>query len=76
MAAIETLASLTGRIRLANGTTTSGAVRTVNQSFGSSLNKSAWDADKAMNIVSAMEDILDKEINDVQAVKTYTVREE
>lgn len=75
MAATETLSALTGRYLLNNGTTTTGAIRTINQSLGS-LNMSAWDADKALNIINAISPVVDKEIVQAQAVKTYDLENE
>ena len=72
MAAVETLKSLIGRYLLYNGTTTSGATRTLNQSLGT-LEPSNWDPDKALAIVSAIEPIVDKDVVALNAVKTYDV---
>ena len=75
MAVTETLTSLMGRYRLVNGTTATGAVSTLNQSLGT-LDASAWDVQKAYNIVGALSSVLAKDLYDVQAVKTYTVSDE
>ena len=75
MAATEVLKSLIGRYLLNNGTTTTGTLRTLNQSLGT-LEASAWDPDKALAIVEALENVVDKEIVEVNSVKTYYIEGE
>lgn len=75
MAAIETLKKLSTVIKLENGSTSSGAVKTVNVSIGT-LDKSSYDVNKIFNIVSALEAVFDKEISTVQTDKQYQLREE
>lgn len=72
MAVTETLESLSSRMRLSNGQTSTGAVKTVNVSLGT-LDKNAWDPDKAMAIANALEPCLDKSIYVVDKVATSTL---
>lgn len=62
MAVITTLLSTKVSVKLNNGTTESGGVKTVSVAFPS-LNKDAFDADKVMAIVSKLSPVFSKSIH-------------
>ena len=62
MAAITTLNSTKVILKLADGSTASGGVKTVSVPFPS-LNKAEFDADKVMAIVNGLTSILSKSIH-------------
>lgn len=61
MATTETTTAHTAYAQLNNGTDTEGNIKTVNVSIGS-LSASDWNAQKAMNIILAMEGCLTKTV--------------
>ena len=61
MAVITTLTSTKVSIKLDDGYTTTGAVKTVSVPFPS-LNKDAFDADKVMAIVGKLSSVLNKAV--------------
>lgn len=54
MAVIETTQKMTAALALDDGTTAQGNIRTVSTSLGT-LDPSAWDMQKAWNIMSALD---------------------
>lgn len=70
--ATETVFARSFRAQLDNGTTTSGTVKTINQSMGS-LAVSNWDVDKAYAIGAALAPCLSKSIYRLQDVATYNI---
>ena len=75
MAAVEELSALKAQMLLNNGTTTSGAVRTVNVSMGT-LEPSAWDAQKALNIINALYPCLNLMLYRATKTATYDLSED
>lgn len=71
--ATETPKKRTCSYGLANGTSASGATRVTLQSIGN-LDKSAWDADKAMAIIGALSPITSVSIVSAQTVLTSDLR--
>lgn len=73
--ASETMTKQTCTLRLANGTTESGATKYISMSLGSLANGSeAWDAAKAVAIVSALVPCLDKSVSVVLHTPTFSVQ--
>ncbi|MBQ7544224.1 MAG: hypothetical protein IJT02_04690 [Synergistaceae bacterium] len=72
MPATVTTSKIRVNVKLNNGTTATGATKTVSVSLGN-LNKDAFDADKAISIVSLLSPVLDKSIVTVEKVETSTV---
>ena len=69
MAAITTLEKVAVSLKLNNGTTATGKLKTVSLSLGK-LNKAAFNADKVMAIVNLLSPCLAKNVE--QVVKTET----
>ena len=67
MAAITTLEKVSVTLKLDNGTSASGAQKTVSVSFPA-INKAAFDADKAMAILNLLQPVLSKTV--VKMLKT------
>lgn len=59
---------------LAVGTTASGDTRTARVGIGT-LDKDAWDADKAVAILAALQPIFEYSIEEFPMVATYSVME-
>lgn len=77
MAISETITSQTAQIRLNNGQTTTGAVKTVNVSIGTlNDNPATWDAQKAINIVDALSPIFDRTMYRVTRTAVYDLVDE
>lgn len=72
MAYTEELYSLAASVYLNNGTSSTGAVKTVSQTIGA-LNKSAWDVTKAGAIIDAMSNCVSKVLVSARATKTYDI---
>lgn len=72
--ASEILTKRAASVRVVTGTSASGNSTYTNISLGS-LNKDAWDAGKALAIVSALEPCLDNNIDSVPMTATYAVVE-
>lgn len=70
----EVVDSVKGTIKLDDGTTATGAKRTVNVSLGK-LKASAWDPDKALAIVDKLENVFDKAVYRVMKVTEARVTE-
>lgn len=75
MAITTTLNSTKVNVKLNNGTNANGTTRTVSFSLGS-LNKAAFDADKAMAIVALLEPCLEKTLNSVEKVEVSTLADD
>ena len=54
MAVVETTQKMTAALALDDGTTASGNIRTVSTTLGT-LNPTAWDVNKAWNIMNALD---------------------
>lgn len=54
MAVVETTQKMTAALALDDGTTAQGNIRTVNTSLGT-LDPTAWDVQKAWNIMNALD---------------------
>ena len=61
-------------MKLDNGTTASGTVKTVSVPFGS-LNKAEFDAEKVMNIVGLLAQMFSKSLYTVQRTETSELEE-
>ena len=72
MAITSTTSKVSVNVKLNNGTNTNGTPKTLTVSLGS-LNKDAFDADKAMAIVELLEPCLEKTINSVEKVEVSTL---
>lgn len=72
MAAVTTLNKVSVNVKVNNGTTPTGTVKTLSVSLGS-LNKDAFDADKAMAIVRLLEPCLEKALVSVEKVEVSTL---
>ena len=59
-------------LRLNNGTTTTGQIKTIGVSIGN-LDKTAFNADKALAIAGLIEDCLTKSVYKVQKVETSEI---
>ena len=70
--ATETLTKRQAYVEVQTGTSASGATITARVNLGS-LNKDAWDADKAFGIVTALSPCLAESIYAVPMVATYQV---
>lgn len=72
--AVTTLTGRTARAVLDNGTDPNGNQLTVNVAIsGISKVASAWDADKFLNIIGALEPCLSKGVVSAETVETLTV---
>lgn len=74
MAVTTTVKNVVGRVLLDNGTTTSGTVRTINQSLGT-MNPKTWDSQKAYNIAVALAPCLSKNVTEINQVVTSSIQE-
>lgn len=61
-------------IKLDNGTTSTGLQKTVSVSLGTLGEISSWDANKAMNIVNLLGEVLAKDIMRVDYTVVSTLR--
>ena len=75
MAAITTLKTVKVTAKLNNGTTASGGIKTANVNLGD-LNKSNFDADKAIAIISLLEPCLDKSLYAIEKTEVSSIAEE
>ena len=75
MAAATECKKISVAIKLNNGTTTTGKAKTVSVNLGS-LNKTAFDAQKAVNIVNALVPCLDKSLNAIMKTEVSELYEE
>lgn len=66
------LQSVKVNAKLDDGTTSSGNPKTVNLSLGS-LNKTTFNADKALAIVSALGPVLDKSVDSVEKTEVSEI---
>lgn len=74
MAVIQRQKSRTARMLLNNGTDMDGNTLTVNAAISNiSSEESAWDAEKFMNIVAALEPVLSKSVEGTDTVVTYSL---
>lgn len=77
MAATSTLLKQTAAIKLHNGTTASGTVKTISVSMGdmsqTALLTTAENADKLIGIADAAAPILDGNIYTIETTQRYTV---
>lgn len=69
MAARTITEKIAVNLKLNNGTTTTGKVKTVSVSIGK-LNKDAFDADKALAVAGLIAECLDKSLYETQKVET------
>lgn len=77
MAVIQTPSKVNVSLKLNNGTTTTGAVKTVSVSLGTlKANPSDIDNEKVMNIVNLLAECLDKSVVRTDYVQTSTLSEE
>ncbi|MBQ6774534.1 MAG: hypothetical protein IJP48_10820 [Synergistaceae bacterium] len=65
MAVITTQQRVSCTVKLNNGTTETGQIKTINQSLGS-LKVDAFDAQKALNIVNLLRPVLELPVYKVQ----------
>lgn len=72
MAAIEEPKGRTAVVKVATGTTASGGQQTANVSIGT-LDVSSWDADKAINIISSLANILAYEVVGIDTTLTSSL---
>ena len=72
MAARTVTEKIAVSLRLNNGTSTTGQVKTVGVSIGK-LNTAAFDADKALTVAGLIEDCLTKSVYEVQKVETSEI---
>ncbi len=72
MAARTVVESISVYLRINNGTTTTGQVKTLPISIGK-LNKSTFDADKALAIAGLIEECITKSVYEVQKVETSEI---
>ena len=72
MAAVTTLNKVSVSLKLNNGTSATGAVKTVSISLGT-LKKDAFNADKAMAIVGALTPCLNKTLVSVNKTEVSTL---
>lgn len=77
MAVTEELTANSITVKLNNGTDTEGNVKTVNTGLGGALSgeESDWDADKVMNITTALDAVLSKPIYSVNRSATWRMYE-
>ena len=76
MAAISTVQKIAVSLKLNNGLNPeTGTQKTVSISLGS-LNKDAWDADKAMAIVNTLAPCLEKSLMSVIKTETTTLADD
>ena len=62
-------------LKLNNGTSTTGSIKTVSVNLGS-LNKSAFDAQKAINIVNALSSCLERSVYSTEKTEVSILSEE
>ena len=62
-------------LKLNNGTSTTGSIKTVSVNLGS-LNKSAVDAQKAINIVNALSSCLERSVYSTEKTEVSILSEE
>ena len=74
MAAVTECKKVSVAMKLNNGTTTTGAVKTVSVNLGS-LNKSAFDADKVLNIVNALYPCFDLMLHTLEKTEVSEISE-
>ena len=74
MAVSSAVKKVSVNIKLNNGTT-NGVVKTLSLSLGT-LNKTSFDAQKAMNIVNLLGDCLSKPVYAVEKVEVSTLTED
>ena len=70
--ATTTLQKVTVKMNLNNGTNPDGTVKTVSVSLGT-LNPLTYDADMALLVVTALEEVLSKTLVNVTEVKTSRI---
>ena len=70
--ATVTSTKLRVNVKLDNGTTATGATKTVSISLGS-LNKDAFDADKAVTLAGLLSPVLSKSIVTIEKVETSAI---
>ena len=75
MAAVTECKKVAVAIKLNNGTTKTGAPKTVSVSLGK-LDKSAFDAQKAINIVNVLVPCLDRSLNAIEKTEVSELYEE
>lgn len=74
MAATQTAYKHSCSIKLDNGTTPTGTQKTVSVSLGTLGEISSWDANKAMNIISLLGEIFDKDMVRIDYTVVSTLR--
>lgn len=72
MAVTTTLEKVVCNLKLNNGTTTTGSVKTVNVRLGG-LDKNNWDAEKGYAVVDKLAVCLEKPVYKMEEVKTSAV---
>ena len=75
MAVVTECKKISVAMKLNNGTTTAGAVKTVSVSLGK-LNKSAFDASKVINIVNALTPCLDRVLYSLEKTEVSELSDE
>ena len=75
MSVVTECKKITVAMKLNNGTTTTGTVKTVSLNLGS-LNKSAFDAQKAINIVNALSSCLERSVYSTEKTEVSILSEE
>lgn len=75
MAAITETKSFSVVMKLNNGTTTTGAVKTLSVNLGS-LNKTAFDANKVLNVVNALAPCFFRMLYIVEKIEVSQLSEE
>ena len=77
MAVSEELYSQSAAMLLNDGTTTSGAVKTIKVSIGTlSTTASTWNAQKAINIINALSPCLNRRLHAASRTVNYYLEEE
>ena len=74
MAVSSAVKQISVNVRLNNGTS-NGVVKTVTVSLGN-LKETAWDAQKVMNVVSLLGNVLSKPVYTVEKVEVDTLTED
>ena len=75
MAVVVESKKISVAMKLNNGTTTTGAAKTVSVNLGS-LNKSAFDANKVINIVNALCPCFDRTLHSLEKTEVSELSEE
>ena len=75
MSVTSTTKKVAVSLKLNNGTTTTGAIKTVSVNLGS-LNKAAFDAQKAINIVNVLGTCLERSVYSITKTEVSELSED